>query len=219
MRKEGERVRNFRAGAWIAVAFLFFMAPAGASAGTEITGVIGGLIGGDLNTILDTGGVSISRSFSNAPLYGVRVGFNVPFLQFEGGFVSSPHGLELGVENLPVDVNAKVSYLEANVLFVPIPGLISPYFTAGIGLHYFDFTVEAGGFEALSTSFNKVGYNFGGGLKINISRLVLRGEIRDHVTDIGPEDFGAGEIADELGLDVSQRLHNVEISVGVGIRF
>lgn len=219
MRQSGEPIRNSRARVWIAIVILLFLAPAGASAGTEITGVIGGLIGGDLNSIIDNGSLSITRSFSNAPLYGVRVGYHIPFLIIEGSFVGSPHGLTLDVPDISTTVDTKVYYLEANAVFVPIPGFISPFVTAGIGLDYFDFAVQVANFGSLSASFNKVGYNFGAGLKLNFSQLVIRGEIRDHITDIGPEDFGVGDIADELGIDAQQRLHNVEISFGVGIRF
>jgi opacity protein-like surface antigen len=220
MNLEGARVKHSSfAKRWIVLGFLLFVMPAGAFAGTEITGVIGGLIGGDLNSVITSNNVSISRSFNNAPVYGVRVGYNIPFVQLEGSFVASPHGLSLTLQNLPVSVDAKVYYLEANALFVPIPGLISPFFTAGVGLHHYAFALSVADFAALDTSISKVGYNFGGGVKINISQLVIRGEVRDHITKIGPEDFGAGDIAHELGFDVQEKLHNVEISVGVGIRF
>lgn len=220
MNQPGARVTaNSHLKHWILMSFLLFVIPAGAFAGTELTGVIGGLIGGDLNSIIDSGGVSISRSLSNAPLYGVRIGYNIPFIQLEGSFVGSPHGLSLDVQDLPVSIDAKVYYLEANVLVSLLPGFISPFVTAGLGLHYFDFNLAVADFGAADLSFSKLGYNFGGGVKIHLSQLVLRGEIRDHVTPISPEDFGAGDIADELGINADQKLHNVEISFGVGIRF
>jgi len=43
----------------------------------EITGVIGGLIGGDLNNVL-SGNISIGGAFENGPLYGVRLGWIIP---------------------------------------------------------------------------------------------------------------------------------------------
>lgn len=205
--------------ALLSAVLLFLLLPTGVFAGGEITGVVGGLIGGDLNAIIENDDFSISRTFSNAPLYGVRIGYNIPFLTIEGSFVGSPNGLSLDLENLPVSVDTRVYYMEANALFVPIPGPISPFFTAGIGLHYFDFQLQVTNFGSFDTSFNKVGYNFGGGIKVNISRLVIRGEVRDHITEIGPEDFDLEDVADQLGFNVNQRLHNVEISVGVGIRF
>lgn len=209
-------------GAWnllkgLLVVFTLLL-PAGAFAGAEVTGVIGGLIGGDFTGIVDNN-FSISRSFSNAPLFGVRVGYNIPFLQIEGSLVGSPNGLSLHTEDLPVDVDTKVYYLEANALLCPLPGLISPFFTAGIGRHYFRFHVASRDFGLLDADFSKSGFNYGAGLKINFSQLVVRAEVRDHVTEITPEDFGLQDIADELGFDVKQKLHNVELSFGVGIRF
>ena len=65
----------------------------------------------------------------------------------------------------------------------------------------------------------KSGYNFGAGFKATILKVVVRGDIRDHVTDIGPDDFELGGIAGDLGFDEDVRLHNVEISFGAGISF
>jgi opacity protein-like surface antigen len=197
---------------------LLLLLPASAFAGLEATGVIGGLVGGDLTGIV-SGNFSLTRSFSNAPLYGVRLGYSLPFIVIEGSLVGSPNGLNLDLEDTPVSVDTKVYYLEANILFTPLPGMISPFVTAGIGRHYFDFDIAIRDLGSGTASFNKNGYNYGGGLKVNFSRVVVRGEIRDHVTEIGPADFGLEEIAEELGFNFNETLHNVEISFGVGIRF
>lgn len=209
-------------GAWTLLKGLLIVSilllPAGVFAGAEVTGVVGGLIGGDFTGIVEDN-FSISRSFSNAPLFGVRVGYNIPFLQVEGSFVGSPNGLSLHTEDLPLEVDTKIYYLEANALLSPFPGLISPFVTAGIGRHYYRFHVVAQDFGSLDADFSKSGFNFGAGLKINFSQLVLRAEVRDHVTEITPEDFGLQDVADALGFDVKQKLHNVELSFGAGIRF
>lgn len=201
-----------------ALILMLLLLPARLFAGAEVTGVLGGLIGGDLTGIVHND-FSISRSFGNAPLYGVRVGYNIPFLQVEGSFVASPNGLSLHLPEVPVDVNTKVYYLEANVLLSLLPGFISPFVTAGIGYHHFDFDVVAQNIGSVQASFGKTGYNFGGGLKVHINQIVIRGEIRDHLTEIGPADFDLQDVADALGFDIKQKLHNVEVSVGVGIRF
>ena len=65
----------------------------------------------------------------------------------------------------------------------------------------------------------KAGWNFGGGLKVNIKGLALRGDVRDHITKIGPDDFDLAEIAQELGINDEPTLHNVEISGSIGVRF
>ena len=60
----------------------------------------------------------------------------------------------------------------------------------------------------------------GGGLKINVGRAAFRMDIRDHVTTLGVSDFGLGIVGDILGLATADaRVHNVELSFGVGIRF
>jgi len=62
-----------------------------------------------------------------------------------------------------------------------------------------------------------MGYNFGGGLKINIKAITLRGEVRDHVTSFEQGDFRIGDIISAVtGGDT---LHNIEISGGIGVRF
>ena len=55
---------------------------------------------------------------------------------------------------------------------------------------------------------------------INASKLVLRFDVRDHVTTFGLNDFGLGILGSIVGLDSADaRIHNVEISLGLGIRF
>ena len=67
---------------------------------------------------------------------------------------------------------------------------------------------------------DKLGYNFGGGVKANFDPVTIRFDIRDHVTSLRTEDFGIwGEIAESAGVDLNQTLHNVELSMSVGIRF
>jgi hypothetical protein len=64
------------------------------------------------------------------------------------------------------------------------------------------------------------GYNFGAGVKINASRVTFRLDIRDHVTGLTLDDLNLSLIGQILGISGSQlRVHNVELSVGVGIRF
>ena len=50
--------------------------------------------------------------------------------------------------------------------------------------------------------------------------MSIRFDVRDHVTPLKAEDFGQlGLIAEILGLDLDQTLHNLELSFGIGIRF
>lgn len=189
--------------------------PSTVFAEAEITGVVGGLVGGDLDNVFQ-GIVSIKGTFDNGALYGVRIGFVGGLFGVEGSFVYSPTGVSLSTPVLPVNLNAKVYYWEGNFLFIPIPGPISPFLTAGAGLHMYNFDLNVGNVGSIGADFDKFGYNFGAGLKINISRVVIRGEVRDHLTKFERGDFGLSDI----GIDIEdQWLHNIEISAGIGFRF
>jgi opacity protein-like surface antigen len=192
--------------------------PATTFAQVEVTGVIGGLLGGDLDNLLQ-GTSSIKSTFENGPLYGARVGWIGKFGGAEGSFVGSPSGVKISLPNRPVAVDGTVYYLEANALLVPIPGPISPFFRAGLGMHSYRLDLEAGTATATGEDIKKLGYNFGGGLKINIGHFTIRGEVVDHITTIGPDDFDLSEVAQELGFNDDLRVHNLEISAGIGIRF
>jgi hypothetical protein len=67
---------------------------------------------------------------------------------------------------------------------------------------------------------DKLGFNFGGGVKANFDAVTIRFDIRDHLTTLRTEDFGLwGEIAEAAGVDLNQNLHNIELSVSIGVRF
>jgi len=182
----------------------------------EITGVIGGLIGGDLNNVL-AGNASIGGAFDNGPLYGVRIGWIIPLFGLEASYVYSPSGVSLSVPNANVGVNGKVHYFEGNALWIIIPGPVSPFVTAGAGLHWYELDITGANASPDAGELKKLGFNFGGGIKINIKAITIRGEVRDHLTKIGPGDFNFSSVGSEIFED--QRLHNVEISGGVGFRF
>src|SRR6187549_3418075 len=104
--------------------------PSTAYAQVEVTGVIGGLLGGDVNNIL-AGTASIKTTFDNGPLYGFRVGWIGGFIGAEGSFVYSPSGVAISAPSRPVQLDGKVNYTEGNFLVIPIPGPVSPFFTIG----------------------------------------------------------------------------------------
>ena len=206
-----------------AVVFMFMICvalatPSASFAQVEVTGVIGGMLGGDLRNIR-LGTSTIESAYENGPLYGARVGWVGRFVGAEGSFVASPSGVKLSLPNRPVDVDGRVSYLEANALFVPIPGPISPFARAGLGLHSYQLDLNIGSARVTGDPIRKLGYNFGGGVKINVGHFTIRGEVVDHLTTIGPDDFDFREILEALGFDDDEHLHNVEISAGIGFRF
>ena len=193
---------------------LVMTTPSASFAAGEVTGVIGGLIGGDLGRVR-AGNISIGGAFDDGAVYGVRVGWMGRFVGAEGSFVASPRDLSLSFSGLEAGLNGKASFLEGNVLLVPIPGPVSPFVTVGAGLHSYALDVDFGALSA-EAKVQKFGFNFGGGVKFNIKALTIRGEVRDHVTRVGPGDFDP-----PVALDLfdDETLHNIEISGGIGIRF
>lgn len=177
--------------------------------------VFGANVGGNVNVLTDDG-VDLATAFENSPLFGVRVGsYGFP-VGFEGSLVYSPSALVGGVFDGAIDATTNILYTEANLLLIVLPGPISPFVTAGAGIHYLDFNIA----DLATTSRTKFGWNVGGGLKLNFERVGVRFDVRDHVTTLGLSDFGLGSLGGALGLSTTDaRIHNVEVSVGVGIRF
>jgi Outer membrane protein beta-barrel domain len=192
--------------------------PSTSFAQAEVTGVVGGLLGGDLDNIIE-GNFSVKGAFDNGPLYGVRAGWIHRFVGVEGSYVYSPTGVSLSIPGQPIDLDGKVWYASANALLIPIPGPISPFFTIGGGWQSYTLNLNVATVSTPDVTLEKWGWNFGGGLKINIKALTFRFDVRDFLTTVEPDDFNVGDIADALDIDFKETLHNVEISGGVGIRF
>jgi len=185
---------------------------------TEVSFFIGGLVGGDIATLL-TDGFSLSSTLENGRTYGGRVGYYTFPFGVEGSFSYSNSGLGFTAELNDIDVTlgARVMYFEANALLIIIPGPVQPFVTAGGGMHSYEFH-DLAGIEVMKLGWN-FGWNFGGGLKINIKRVTLRADVRDHITSISAADLNIDrELADFLDIGL-QKLHNVEISFGIGVRF
>jgi len=222
MRKRGRETtigRWLRAVAVGTVVCGALVAPRTASAQVELTGVLGGMLGGDLDNIIANQDISVKGAFDNGPLYGVRLGWIHGFVGAEGSFVYSPTGIAISAPGASLGLDAKTYYLEANALIIPIPGPVSPFFTIGAGWHSYTFDLGVVNAGIGEVKVEKAGWNIGGGIKINIKGLTLRGDIKDHLTKIGPADFRIADIADELGITNETTLHNVEISGGIGVRF
>ena len=160
--------RNWSVGVvFVLVTCVALAAPSASVAQVEVTGVIGGMLGGDLNNIR-LGTSSIESAYENGPLYGARIGWIGKFGGAEGSFVGSPSGVKISVPGRNVGVDGRVYYLEANALLVPIPGPVSPFFRAGLGMHSYQLDLDIGSVNVSGDPIRKLGYNFGGGIKINI---------------------------------------------------
>jgi len=202
---------------FLAATFVSLAIAGSAGAEGEVTFVFGASISGDISVLNDEFNFDdVQTAVKNSPLFGVRLGsYGYPF-GIEGSLIYSPSGLTGGAFDDLVEANASILYTEANVVIIILPGPVSPFVTAGLGLHYLNFNFA----DLVSFDKAKLGYNFGGGLKLNASRVSFRLDLRDHVTTFGFDDLGLGIIGDLIGLSGSEaRLHNVELSFGLGIRF
>jgi len=201
----------------LTAAFATLAIASSARADGEISFVFGASISGNISVLNDDLDFDdVETAVKQSPLFGVRLGsYGFPF-GFEGSLIYSPSGLTGAAFDDLIEANASILYTEANLLIIILPGPISPFVTAGLGLHYLDFDIA----DLLSFNRSKLGYNFGGGLKVNASRVSFRVDVRDHVTTFGLDDVGIGIIGDLIGLSNTEaRLHNVELSFGLGIRF
>ena len=199
----------------LVVFFVAGIASKDARADSALTVFGGANIGGDFSLLTDGGNLDLETSIKNSPIFGMRVGsYGFP-IGFEGSLTYSPSAIIGGI-NDQLDIKTNILYVEANAIVIILPGPIAPFVTGGIGIHYLNFDLA----DLTTTSQTKFGWNLGGGLKINVARVALRVDIRDHITTLGLNDFGLGIIGDIIGLaSTDARVHNVELSFGVGIRF
>ena len=200
---------------WVAVVALSLSSVRMARADSAITGFIGASTGSDITILADTE-FDLQTSLKKSPIFGLRIGaYGFP-VGIEGSLSYSPTSLIEGVFDDQLQAATGILYAETNVLIIILPGPVSPFVTGGGGLHYLDFNIA----DVLDVRRQHFGYNFGGGIMINVSKLALRFDVRDHVTTFGLNDFGLGILGGIVGLDnTDARIHNVEISLGLGIRF
>lgn len=199
----------------VAALLLIFSTARESRADGAFYGFYGAGTGGNF-TVLSDESFDLETALKNSPIFGARVGtYGFPF-GFEGSLSFSPAALEGGAFDGAIEGKTNILYTEANLLIIVLPGPVAPFVTGGVGLHYLDFDIA----DFVSFSRSKFGYNFGGGLKIDISALALRFDVRDHVTTFGLEDLGLGIIGGIVGVgETDTRIHNVEISFAIGVRF
>lgn len=203
--------------ATVTVAILLVAGPTFAEG--EASFFVGGLLGGDVVSVTEGDVIS---SFQDGAIYGGRLGWSGYPFGVEGSFGYSPSGLSADLADQLLEVDTRVMYLEANAVVILLPFAVSPFVTGGAGLQSFNFhgDIEPIGTEVNLATVNKFGFNFGAGLKGNIGRITIRADVRDHVTKFEETDFGiAGGIAEILGFEFEETVHNVEVSFGVGVRF
>ncbi len=190
-----------------AIATILWLAPAAHA--QEVTVVLGRFIGDRFIDRVPFVPEVGSGEFANATFYGARLSLPAFPLNVEGSLVYSPTSL---FPDTPLAFNAKVVYAEANALIQMFPGPVSPFITAGIGIHQID--LELAGISPYRT----VGYNYGAGVKFGVGTLGLRIDVRDHITPLNIADM-VPEFAELLFIEEDIRLHNLEVSAGLVFSF
>ncbi len=158
------------------------------------------------------GAVEFRRPDAYSLLVAGRFGSYQGRVGFEGSITYSAKALKLGLFDGALTSDARAVFGEFNVLVNILQGSFQPFVTAGLGAHVYELT-DISGDPAV-----KFGYNFGAGLRYVSGKFVFRGDVRDHVTSLKISDFGLG-LEDVIAGDGSATVHNIELSVGIGVIF
>lgn len=185
------------------------LTPLPAAAGPEVTFVLGAMIGDSLGDVLGVDQADLTEGFSNAPIFGGRVGWSAFPFALEGSLLYTPSAIEIsGIGAL----DANFTYAEAEVQILLLPGPVTPFVGGGIGIHSLRVEVPSTPRETV------VGYVFGGGLKAALGSLGLRVDLKDHVTPLELTELSP-EFLQGIGIAEDTNVHNVELSAGLTIRF
>lgn len=186
-----------------------FLAPARASA-QEIGFVFGRFVGDDLLEQAPVIGPLGSVRVSDASLYGGRIVFGAVLFALEGSVIYSPTAVTIGVGD--TEIGVKFLYGDASILVRLLPGPISPFIVAGVGLHRITWEGTDIG------SYSTLGYNAGVGVKFGLGGLGVRADLRDHITPIRLADLDP-DLVSLLGLPADVTLHNFELSASLMLSF
>lgn len=191
----------------LAVAVMVLSAsPAHAS---EFTFSLGSLL---TDTSPYSGAVEFRRPESPSLLVAGRFGSYQGRVGFEGSITYSAKALRLSLFDGTLTSDARGVFGEFNVLVNILQGSFQPFVTAGLGAHVYELT------DINADPVVKFGYNFGAGLRYVSGKFVFRGDVRDHVSSLDISDFGLG-LEDVIAGDGSGTVHNIELSVGIGVIF
>lgn len=191
------------------ISTLSVLTPAPASAGPEVTFVLGAMIGDSLADVLQVRPSTLTEGFNNAPIFGGRVGWSAFPFALEGSLLYSPSGINIANVG---SLDADLVYAEAELQILILPGPVAPYVGGGIGIHSLQLKVSTVPRETV------VGYVFGGGLKVAFGSLGLRVDLKDHITPLKVTELSP-EFLQVVGIAADTNAHNVEFSGGLTIRF
>ena len=159
-----------------------------------------------------SGAVEFRRPESPSLLVAGRFGSYEGRVGFEGSITYSAKALRLSLFDGALTSDARAIFGEFNVLVNILQGSFQPFVTAGLGAHVYELT------DIKADSVVKFGYNFGAGLRYVSGKFVFRGDVRDHVSSLDISDFGLG-LEDVIAGDGSGTVHNIELSLGIGVIF
>jgi hypothetical protein len=159
-----------------------------------------------------SGAVEFRRPDAASLLFAGRLGGYSGRVGFEGSVTYSAKALRFALFDGALTSDARAIFGEFNVLVNILQGSFQPFVTGGIGAHVYELT-DIDGDPAV-----KFGYNFGAGLRYVSGSFVFRGDVRDHITKLDVSDFGLG-LEDVIAGETSGTVHNVELSVGIGVIF
>ena len=188
---------------------LMLFAPAPASAGPELTFVLGAMVGDSLTDVLQIRPNNLTEGFENAPIYGGRVGWSAFPFAIEGSLLVSPSAINIANSGT---LDARLIYAEAEIQLLILPGPVSPFIGGGLGIHNMRLDIGT------QPSETTIGYVLGGGLKAAFGSFGVRVDVKDHITPLDVTELGDEFIA-ALGIAETTRSHNVEFSGGLTIRF
>ena len=194
---------------FLLISTVALLIPEPAAAGPELTFTLGAMIGDSLTDVLQIRPQNLSEGFTNAPIFGGRVGWSAFPFALEGSLLYSPSAINIA--NLG-SISANLVYAEAEVQILLLPGPVAPFIGGGIGIHSMQLTTLNIPRETM------LGYVFGGGLKVALGTLGLRVDLKDHITPLDVTKLGS-QFLQIVGIAESTNVHNVEFSGGITIKF
>ena len=191
-----------------ALAVLLVVAAAPAQA-QEIALTVGPFLGDDVLDDVPVVGGTDSIGFDDGLLFGGRFSMGLGFAELEATLATAGSKLLANTEG---EFGARFMYAEVGGAIKIFPGPVAPFLAGGIGYHRIGFDLDG------ASSYGRLGYYVGAGLKVKLGKIGIRGDLRDHITPIKLDSLDPA-VAEAIGLDRDKTVHNFELSVGLIISF
>lgn len=175
----------------------------------ELALTVGRFLGDDVLEDIPIVGPAEEIGFADGMFYGARFSMGALIAEFEGTLATVGSKVRAGTED---EFSARFTYAEAGVALKIFPGPIAPFLAGGIGYHRIGWGIDG------ASSYGRMGYYLGGGLKIGLGKIGLRGDLRDHITPIKLDSLDPA-VAEIIGLDKDVTVHNFELSAALVFSF